>query len=175
MELNFTDEENAFRDEVRAFLEENLPQEVSDKIKAGNGLSKEEFDNWHAALNARGWLANNWPKEFGGTEWNAVQRHIFEEECALAHAPRIVPFGLSMLGPVLQKFGSKEQQDHFLPRILNGEHWWCQRLFGARGRVGSGIAQDTGGARGRSLCGQWPENLDNAGTVRELDFLSGAD
>lgn len=126
MELNFTEEENAFRDEVRAFLEENLPEEVSEKVRAGIGLGKEEFDRWHAALNGRGWLANNWPKEFGGAEWNAVERHIFEEECALAHAPRIVPFGLSMLGPVLQKFGSKEQQDYYLPRILNGEHWWCQ-------------------------------------------------
>ncbi|MEQ3629945.1 MAG: acyl-CoA dehydrogenase family protein, partial [Sulfitobacter sp.] len=70
--------------------------------------------------------ATNWPKEFGGAAWNAVQRHIFEEEAAAHHAPRIVPFGLSMLAPVLQKFGSKEQQDYWLPRILSGEDWWCQ-------------------------------------------------
>ncbi|EEX08313.1 acyl-CoA dehydrogenase family protein [Ruegeria lacuscaerulensis ITI-1157] len=126
MDLNYTDEEKAFRDEVRAFLAEKLPKEISDKIRAGRNIGKEGYQWWHATLNERGWLNFNWPKEFGGAEWNAVQRHIFEEECAAAYAPRIVPFGLSMLGPVLQKFGSKAQQDFFLPRILNGEHWWCQ-------------------------------------------------
>nr|WP_174825066.1 acyl-CoA dehydrogenase family protein [Ruegeria arenilitoris] len=124
--MNYTDEEKAFRDEVRAFLAEKLPQEISDKIRAGRNIGKEGYEWWHATLNERGWLNFNWPKEFGGAEWNAVQRHIFEEECAAAYAPRIVPFGLSMLGPVLQKFGSKAQQNYFLPRILNGEHWWCQ-------------------------------------------------
>nr|WP_217356758.1 acyl-CoA dehydrogenase family protein [Ruegeria arenilitoris] len=124
--MNYTDEEKAFRDEVRGFLAEKLPKEISDKIRAGRNIGKEGYEWWHATLNERGWLNFNWPKEFGGAEWNAVQRHIFEEECAAAYAPRIVPFGLSMLGPVLQKFGSKEQQDYFLPRILNGEHWWCQ-------------------------------------------------
>ncbi|MFD0911797.1 acyl-CoA dehydrogenase family protein [Ruegeria arenilitoris] len=126
MDLNYTDEEKAFRDEVRAFLAEKLPKEICDKIRAGRNIGKEGYEWWHATLNERGWLNFNWPKEFGGAEWNAVQRHIFEEECAAAYAPRIVPFGLSMLGPVLQKFGSKAQQDYFLPRILNGEHWWCQ-------------------------------------------------
>nr|WP_174820278.1 acyl-CoA dehydrogenase family protein [Ruegeria arenilitoris] len=124
--MSYTDEEKAFRDEVRGFLAEKLPKEISDKIRAGRNIGKEGYEWWHATLNERGWLNFNWPKEFGGAEWNAVQRHIFEEECAAAYAPRIVPFGLSMLGPVLQKFGSKEQQDYFLPRILNGEHWWCQ-------------------------------------------------
>ncbi len=126
MDLNYTDEEKAFRDEVRAFLAEKLPKEISDKIRAGRNIGKEGYEWWHATLNERGWLNFNWPKEFGGAEWNAVQRHIFEEECAAAYAPRIVPFGLSMLGPALQKFGSKAQRDYFLPRILNGEHWWCQ-------------------------------------------------
>nr|WP_174825017.1 acyl-CoA dehydrogenase family protein [Ruegeria arenilitoris] len=124
--MNYTDEEKAFRDEVRGFLAEKLPKEISDKIRAGRNIGKEGYEWWHATLNERGWLNFNWPKEFGGAEWNAVQRHIFEEECAAAYAPRIVPFGLSMLGPVLQKFGSKAQQEYFLPRILNGEHWWCQ-------------------------------------------------
>ncbi|MCE8514024.1 acyl-CoA dehydrogenase family protein [Ruegeria pomeroyi] len=126
MDLNYSDEEQAFRAEVRAFLAENLPAEVSDKVRRGISLGKEGHEKWHATLNARGWLAYNWPREFGGAEWNAVQRHIFEEECAAAYAPRIVPFGLSMLAPVLQKFGTKEQQDHYLPRILSGEDWWCQ-------------------------------------------------
>ena len=126
MDLSYSDEEKAFRAEVRAFLEEKLPKEMSDKIRKGEELGKDGQEQWHAILNAQGWLAPNWPKKFGGAEWNAVQRHIFEEEAAAAYAPRIVPFGLSMLAPVLQKFGSKEQQDYWLPRILSGEDWWCQ-------------------------------------------------
>jgi alkylation response protein AidB-like acyl-CoA dehydrogenase len=126
MDLSYSEEEIAFREEVRSFLKEKLPKEMSDTIRAGGELNKADMERWHGILNAQGWLAPNWPKEFGGAEWNAVQRHIFEEEAAAHHAPRIVPFGLSMLAPVLQKFGSKEQQDYWLPRILNGDDWWCQ-------------------------------------------------
>jgi len=126
MDLSYTDEERAFREEVRQFLAEKLPKELSEKVRRGQELTKDDHERWHAILNDQGWLATNWPKEFGGTAWNAVQRHIFEEEAAAHHAPRIVPFGLSMLAPVLQKFGSKEQQDYWLPRILSGEDWWCQ-------------------------------------------------
>jgi len=126
MDLSYSKEEQAFRAGVLAFLGSELPSELSDKVRNGQALAKKDHDRWHAILNARGWLAPNWPKEFGGAEWNPVQRHIFEEECARAHAPRVVPFGLTMLGPVLQKFGSKPQQDHWLPRILSGADWWCQ-------------------------------------------------
>lgn len=126
MDLRYSDEDKAFRDEVRSFLKEKLPKEFSDKIRKGQELGRENQERWHAILNEQGWLAPNWPASFGGAEWNAVQRHIFEEEAAAANAPRIVPFGLSMLAPVLQKFGSKEQQDYWLPRILSGEDWWCQ-------------------------------------------------
>ncbi|MCR9125757.1 MAG: acyl-CoA dehydrogenase family protein [Rhodobacteraceae bacterium] len=126
MDLSYSPEEQSFRDEVRAFLAEKLPREMSDVIRAGGELGKARQEEWHAILNEKGWLAPNWPRKFGGAEWNAVQRHIFEEEAAAAHAPRIVPFGLSMLAPVLQKFGSQAQCDYYLPRILNGEHWWCQ-------------------------------------------------
>ncbi|CAN0590001.1 unnamed protein product, partial [Ectocarpus sp. 12 AP-2014] len=115
-----------FRDEVRAFLADHLPTEISDKVKRGTELSKADMERWHAILNERGWLAPNWPKEYGGCEWNAVEKHIFEEEAAFANAPRIIPFGLSMLAPVLMKFGSQAQKDHYLPRILNGDDWWCQ-------------------------------------------------
>ncbi|MEL6565414.1 MAG: acyl-CoA dehydrogenase family protein [Pseudomonadota bacterium] len=126
MDLAFTPEEEAFRAEVRSFLETALPEALSEKVRLGRDLSKAEMEGWHATLHARGWLAPNWPKAFGGAEWSAVQRHIFDEEAAAAHAPRVVPFGLSMLGPVLQKFGSQAQQDHWLPRILDGTDWWCQ-------------------------------------------------
>ena len=108
------------------FLAEKLPKQMSEKVRLGGDLTKAEMDEWHSILNDKGWLAQNWPKAFGGAEWDAVQRHIYEEEAALANAPRIIPFGLSMLAPVLQKFGSQEQCDHWLPRILSGEDWWCQ-------------------------------------------------
>lgn len=126
MDLNYSAEELAFREEVREFLREELPTDLSDAVREGRSIGKEGHERWHSILNARGWLAPNWPRAYGGCAWNAVERHIFEEECCRAHAPRIVPFGLTMLGPVLQKFGSDAQRDYFLPRILSGEHWWCQ-------------------------------------------------
>ena len=126
MDMSFTPGDQAFRAEVRQFLRDRLPEGLAAKGRLHQELTKAEYEEWHATLGERGWLAGNWPVEFGGAGWTAIQRHIFEEESALAHAPRVVPFGLAMLGPVLQKFGSKEQQDRFLPRILNGQDWWCQ-------------------------------------------------
>ena len=126
MDLSYSDDEIAFRDEVRAFLAEKVTPEMQDKVRGKGELTKADMENWHSLLNEKGWLAPNWPKKFGGAEWNAVQKHIFEEEAAMVSAPRIVPFGLGMLAPVLQKFGSQEQNDYWLPRILSGEDWWCQ-------------------------------------------------
>ncbi len=126
MDLNFSDQERAFQSEVQTFLAENLPNDIAAKVRLGDGLTKDMMDLWHSILNAKGWLATTWPKTFGGPGWTPVQRHIFEEECCRAYAPRIVPFGLNMLGPVLQKFGTAEQQESILPRILSGEDWWCQ-------------------------------------------------
>jgi alkylation response protein AidB-like acyl-CoA dehydrogenase len=126
MDLNFTPEEEAFRTEVRHFLREQLPERLSAQVHDGLRLSRADMAEWHAILNARGWLANHWPREHGGPGWSAVQKFIFELECALAHAPRTVPFGVGMLGPVLIKYGNAEQQRHWLPRILSGEDWWCQ-------------------------------------------------
>ncbi|HAV09596.1 MAG TPA: pimeloyl-CoA dehydrogenase large subunit [Rhodobacteraceae bacterium] len=126
MDLSYSKDDIAFRDEVRAYLEEALPTKMSDIVRSGGELTKPIMEEWHAILQRKGWLATIWPKKFGGPGWTPVQRHIFEEECCRAYAPRIVPFGLSMLGPVLQKFGTKEQQDYYLPRILSGEDWWCQ-------------------------------------------------
>jgi len=126
MDLNFTPEEEAFRTEVRAFLATELPESLARKVRDHRHLHKADMEAWHAILNARGWLASHWPQEYGGTGWGAVQKFIFENECALAHAPRIVPFGLSMLGPVLIKYGNEAQKRYWLPRILNGDDWWCQ-------------------------------------------------
>ncbi|MEQ6434553.1 acyl-CoA dehydrogenase family protein [Comamonas sp. w2-DMI] len=126
MDLQFTTEELAFRDEVRAFLKDKLPEELAHKVKNGLRLTKQDMERWHAILNERGWLANHWPEQYGGPGWSAVQKFIFEHECALAGTPRIVPFGLSMLGPVLIKYGNEQQKNYWLPRILNGADWWCQ-------------------------------------------------
>ena len=126
MDLNFTPEEEAFRAEVQAFLKEKLPQRIAHKVKAGQRLTKADQDEWHAILNERGWYANHWPQAWGGPGWTPVQKFIFDHECALAGGPRIVPFGVNMLGPVLIKYGNEAQKRYWLPRILSGEDWWCQ-------------------------------------------------
>ena len=126
MDLSYTSEEQAFRDEVREFLAAKLPSRLSTKVAAGCHLSKAEHEEWHAIVNRQGWLASHWPVEHGGTGWTAIQRFIFEHECALANAPRIIPFGLSMLAPVIIKFGTEAQKKHWLPRLLDGADWWCQ-------------------------------------------------
>ncbi|WP_179401144.1 acyl-CoA dehydrogenase family protein [Burkholderia guangdongensis] len=126
MDLNFTPEEEAFRAEVQAFLKANLSERVARKVKGGLKLTRDDMVEWHATLNKRGWLANHWPKEYGGPGWSVAQKFLFDNECALAGAPRIVPFGLSMLGPVLIKYGNEAQKRHWLPRILDGSDWWCQ-------------------------------------------------
>jgi alkylation response protein AidB-like acyl-CoA dehydrogenase len=126
MDLNFTPQEEAFRAEVRAFLAEKLPERLSSKVAEGKHLSKADMEEWHAILNERGWLANHWPEQYGGPGWSAIEKFIFENESAIAHAPRIVPFGVNMLGPVLIKYGNEAQKAYWLPRILNGDDWWCQ-------------------------------------------------
>jgi len=126
MDLSFTEEEEAFRRQVREFLAEKLPSRLSDKVRSGKWLNREDMAEWHAILNAQGWLANHWPEQYGGPGWTPVEKFIFENECTLAWAPRIVPFGVNMLGPVLIKYGNEEQKRHWLPRILDGSDWWCQ-------------------------------------------------
>jgi alkylation response protein AidB-like acyl-CoA dehydrogenase len=126
MDLSFTPEEEAFRADVLRFLHDKLPARIADKVKTGKRLTRADMAEWHAILNAQGWLASHWPAEYGGTGWSPVQKFIFDNECALAGAPRIVPFGVNMLGPVLIKYGSDAQKRHWLPRILDGSDWWCQ-------------------------------------------------
>jgi len=153
MDLNFTPEEEAFRASVLAFLRDKLPQRLADKVHGGRRLTRDDMAEWHAILNAQGWLANHWPKEYGGPGWNPVQKFIFENECALAGAPRVVPFGVNMLGPVLIKYGSDAQKRHWLPRILDGSDWWCQGY--SEPGAGSDLASvKTSAARGNDAQGE---------------------
>jgi len=126
MDLNFTAEELAFREEIRDWVAKNLPKETSHKVHNALRLSREDQQGWGKILGKQGWLAYNWPKEFGGPGWNSVQKHLFEEECARAGAPRILPFGPVMVAPVIITFGNAEQQKRFLPGIASGEVWWSQ-------------------------------------------------
>jgi hypothetical protein len=126
MDLNYSSEELAFRDEVRTWLRANLPVDLRDKVIAYAHLTKEDLRRWHEILAGKGWIAPAWPREWGGTDWSPVQRYIFEEECGYAGAPPIVPFGLTMCAPVLLRFGTEAQRRRFLPRIHSGEDFWCQ-------------------------------------------------
>ncbi|WP_447577144.1 acyl-CoA dehydrogenase family protein [Achromobacter kerstersii] len=126
MNLTWTPEERQFRDEVRAFAISKLPDDIRDKVLRHQRLERNDYVRWHNILADQGWGAPNWPVEHGGTGWNALQRLIFEVECFKAGAPRLLPFGLSMIGPVLMKYGSAEQQARLLPRMVRVEDWWCQ-------------------------------------------------
>jgi alkylation response protein AidB-like acyl-CoA dehydrogenase len=126
MDLNFTPDEQAFRLEIRAWVAENLPPDISHKVHNALHLSKDDLQRWAKILGAKGWHGWAWPKQFGGPGWSVIQRHLFEEECALAGAPRVVPFGPVMVAPVIMAFGSPEQQKRHLPGIMSGEVWWSQ-------------------------------------------------
>ena len=126
MDLNFSDDEQAFRQQVRGFMAAHLPATIRHKVMNGLILERDDYLDWQRILHAHGWAATAWPIEFGGTGWDTTQQYIFEEEAAAAGAPRAVPFGLKMVAPVLMQYGSPQQQQRFLPKILSGEEWWCQ-------------------------------------------------
>ena len=126
MDLNYSPDETAFRDTVRAWLAANLPAELREKVVGYNHFTRDELLRWHRILAKQGWVAPAWPKEWGGTGWNVVQRNIFEEELGYAGAPPLIPFGLQMCAPVLLRFGTDAQKKRFLPRIYNGDDFWCQ-------------------------------------------------
>ena len=126
MDLNFTPEEQAFRLEIRRWVAENLPPDIAHKVRHALRQSRDDLQRWAKILGKKGWLGWGWPAQFGGPGWNAIQRHLFEEECALACAPRVVPFGPVMVAPVIMAFGNAEQQQRFLPGIASGEVWWSQ-------------------------------------------------
>ena len=126
MDLAFTPEELGFREEIRTWVHAHLPQDISHKVHNALHLTREDMQRWGKILGKKGWLGHAWAKEFGGPGWNAIQKHLFEEECALAGAPRVVPFGPVMVAPVIMAFGNAEQQQRFLPGIASGDVWWSQ-------------------------------------------------
>ena len=126
MDLDFSPEDEAFRGEVREFLASHYPANIRRKVELGLALSKDDYVQFQRLLYLQGWIAPSWPVEFGGCGWSATRRYIFEDELAAADTPRIMPFGLKMLAPVLMAFGTPAQQQRFLPRILASEDWWCQ-------------------------------------------------
>ncbi|WP_043342507.1 acyl-CoA dehydrogenase family protein [Belnapia moabensis] len=126
MDLQLAPEEVAFRDEVRTFIRDNLPPNTRDRMRLGYKPSKPEIIAWQRILNAKGWATFNWPREYGGPGWSAIQRMIFLEENLSAPAPELLSFNITMLGPVLIQFGTEEQKRRFLPRAANLDDWWCQ-------------------------------------------------
>jgi alkylation response protein AidB-like acyl-CoA dehydrogenase len=126
MNLDFSPEDNAFRDEVRTFLAENYPAALREKQGGEEALSKEDYFSWHRILAKKGWAVPSWPVEWGGTGWTPTQKYIWSEEQARADTLPILPFGVSMLAPVIYTFGTQEQKERFLPAIRDGIEWWCQ-------------------------------------------------
>ncbi len=108
MELQLNADDAAFRDEVRDFIRENLAPELKRKVEMGQELGKEDIVRWHKTLLKKGWAAPNWPAAFGGPGWSPMQKHIFDDELAAASAPQPMPFGLSMIGPLIIAFGTDE-------------------------------------------------------------------
>ena len=127
MDTNFSKDDIAFRDEVRKFFDDEFDSTLAKNLGDGHGDNyKESIIAWQKKLYKKGWIAPNWPKEFGGTGWTDTQKFIYESERGLAGVPDVLPFGLKMVGPVIYTFGTQEQKDRFLPKILSSDHWWCQ-------------------------------------------------
>lgn len=126
MNADLSSQDLAFQQEVREFLADKLPKDIAKKVKEDLHLTKDDSVRWQKILAEKGWSAINWPVEYGGTGWTSTQKYIWNTECALAGAPTIVPFGLSMVAPVIYTFGNEEQKQRFLPSILNSDVWWCQ-------------------------------------------------
>ncbi|MBW1762628.1 MAG: acyl-CoA dehydrogenase family protein [Deltaproteobacteria bacterium] len=167
MNLTFTEEEDAFRQEVRAWMQEAMPEELRRAAQGAGGLNFEESVEWHKLLYAKGWIAPHWPKELGGTGWDATRRFIFNEELEMVGALRISVLGLSMVGPLIMQFGTEAQKQRFLPKILRGEEFWCQGY--SEPNAGSDLAslrmtaEDAGDhfiVNGQKTWTSWAQNAD---------------
>ena len=171
MDMSFTAEELAFRDEVRAWIKANLPAELKQKLIDGVVPNKEDIVGWHRKLNAKGWAVPHWPVEWGGQDWTATKRFILREELETAPAPLPNGMNVGLCGPVVAHFGTTEQKKRFLPRMANCDDWWCQG-FSEPGS-GSDLAslQDQRAPRRRPLHRQRLEDVDHQRAVCRLDFL----
>jgi alkylation response protein AidB-like acyl-CoA dehydrogenase len=148
MFIRATHDESAhagFRREVSTFCKEQLPAELSRKVNIGGYLDKSDYDLWFKALAARGWHIGRWPKAYGGHDWGATERVIFDDETGKAGAPWLIPFGVSMVGPVIYTFGNAEQKQRFLPGIVKADTWWCQ------GYSEPGAGSDLAGLRTKAV------------------------
>lgn len=126
MDIRFAPTDEAFRRNVREFLRTAMPADLKYKVENGIEMRRDDVVRWHKILHEKGWVAPNWPKEYGGPGWTLTQKYIFDEELGRAGAPYLVSFGINMCGPVLMGFGTDEQRARFLPKILSAEHVWCQ-------------------------------------------------
>ncbi|MFL5282980.1 MAG: acyl-CoA dehydrogenase family protein [Rhodopila sp.] len=121
-----TARDDSFRQEVRAFIQSDLPADLRDRVLLGKVLEREDYDRWQKILHRRGWIAGHWPQQYGGCDWTPLQRWIFEEETTQAGAPWVIPFGVNYVGPVIYTFGNEEQKRQHLPGILTSDVFWCQ-------------------------------------------------
>ena len=145
MHIELSAADKAFRAEVREFVAARLPSDIRRRVEGGLALGREDYVTWHRILYERGWAAPAWPREHGGPGWTPVQRYLFDSEIAAADAPRVMPFGVSMVGPVIFTFGDDAQKARFLPRILSADDWWCQ------GYSEPGAGSDLAGLRTRAV------------------------
>ena len=177
MDLGLKPEHKAFADEVRAFARKNLSPATRAKTFSGKHYDRDDHMAWQQALGRQGWLAYTWPKKYGGPGWDVTQRFLFENVLAEEGAPRIIPFGPKMVGPVIYTFGSDAQKERFLPGIRQSTVAWCQGY--SEPGAGSDLANLRTKAvrandRGRSLHRQRPEDLDLVRALGRLDLLPGA-
>lgn len=128
MEITLSPQDKAFEEEVEAFLQAHLDDELRRAGQLASGICGEHEPTmrWHSILNEKGWAAPRWPVEVGGTGWSEMQHYIWASACARHHAPRLYPMGVGMIGPTLAVCGTQEQKDYYLPKLLSGEHIWCQ-------------------------------------------------
>jgi alkylation response protein AidB-like acyl-CoA dehydrogenase len=138
MDLTISPEAERLRDEFREFFATRLPRGISDRVRNGQKVPKEEHQRWHRILNERGWLGTSWKREYGGTGWGPLERFLYDEEASFAFAPRANIPSIDLLGPVLIEFGTEEQKRTLLPRILTSDDWWCQGFSEAQ--AGSDLA-----------------------------------
>ncbi len=126
MDLAFTPEEIAFREEARRFFHSEIPQAIRDKVAEGEGLTRDDMITSQRILNARGWATPNWPVQWGGQDWSPVQVYMYQDEMQQANVPPPIGFNVTMVGPVIAQFGNEQQKQYFLPKTANADIFWCQ-------------------------------------------------